>query len=209
MPVSQHHPALTPEAQKMGLDRIIFFSDAVIAIAMTLMALEIHVPETVDAQHLHQALIDLLPTVQTYLLSFLVTALYWIEHHRMFRYVRRYDGGLIWLNLLFLILIVLVPFPTDLVDRFGDHDPLVVTLYAALLTLTGLSVALMWWYATHRRRLVDPDLDPALVRHILLVRLSVPAVFLITIPIAWLSPVVAEYCWMAVFPLTLAWHLLW
>jgi len=190
------------EANKIGLDRIIFFSDAIIAIAMTLMALEIQVPDTVAVEQLRQGLLDMLPTLQNYMLSFLVVAIYWVEHHRMFKYVRRYDGGLVWLNLLFLALIVLVPFPTDLVDRFGDRDSLVVVIYAVCLALTGLALVVIWRYVTHRHRLVDADLDPALIKMVSWTRLVAPAVFLLSVPIALLNPVAAMYSWTAIFPLS-------
>jgi uncharacterized membrane protein len=189
------------EADKTGLDRLISFSDAIIAFAMTLMAMEIAIPDTVTVEQLHQSLLDMLPTLQNYMLSFVVVAVYWVQHHRTFKYIRRYDGGLMWLNLLFLALIVLVPFPTDLVDRFGDEDSLVSMIYASSLALTGLALVVIWCYATHNHRLVDADLDPALIRMVTRSRLVAPVVFLLSIPVAWLNPVIAMYMWIAVFPL--------
>ncbi len=189
----------TLEAEKVGLDRIIFFSDAVIAIAMTLMALEIQVPETVDVVDLVPALYDVVPTLIAYAVSFLVVAIYWIEHHRMFRYIRRYDAGLIWINFLFLILIVLVPFPTDLLDRYTE-ETLTVVLYAVQVSLIGLVVALLWWYASRNHRLVDADLDENFIRKGVIIRVSMPLVFILSIPIAMVNPTMAIYSWVAVFP---------
>jgi uncharacterized membrane protein len=197
------------DREKIGLDRILFFSDAIIAIAMTLMALEIQLPESVAVEHLRQALTETLPTLQNYMLSFLVVAIYWVEHHRMFKYITGYDGRLVWLNLLFLAMIVLVPAATDLVDRFGDQDPLAVVIYAACLAATGFAVALIWWYATRRHRLVDADLDPSLIRLVTWSRLMAPIVFLLSIPIAFLDPDAAMYTWITIFPLSFVPNLLY
>ncbi len=91
-------------------------------------------------------------------MSFLVIGLYWQGHHRMFRLINRFDDRLVWINLLFLLCIVVIPFPTTVL---GEHAnaPAAVILYAGVLALTGLLQAAMWLYATHRRRLVDTTLE--------------------------------------------------
>ena len=81
------------------LDRVVFFSDAVFAIAMTVLALSLHIPARTTDAGVAQALRDALPSIYTYALSFAVVGLYWIAHHRMFRYIRRFDATLLALNL--------------------------------------------------------------------------------------------------------------
>src|SRR5688572_2585814 len=87
--------------ESLGLDRIVFFSDAVIAIAITLLALDIRLPELDEPNGaaLRDALWDLRPNYLSYLISFFVIGMYWQVHHRIFREVRRYDERLVWLNL--------------------------------------------------------------------------------------------------------------
>jgi uncharacterized membrane protein len=145
------------------------------------------------------------PTLTSYALSFLVVGIYWIEHHRMFRVIRRYDTGLLWLNLLFLFMIVLIPFPTDLIDRFEGQQTAVI-LYAGVLAVTGLVVAGLWRHATYKHRLVDEDLSPETIRKGLWIRLAIPAAFLISIPVAFVNPWAAMFVWPACFVLALFLH---
>ncbi len=86
------------------LDRLIFFSDAIFAIVMTLLVLEIRVPEVppgLTAEEVPGEVFDLWPKFFSYVLSFLVIGSYWVGHHQTFRYVMSYDRTLLWLNLLF------------------------------------------------------------------------------------------------------------
>ena len=98
----QTHPA----NEELGLERIVFFSDAVMAIAITLLAIDLKVPEiaaSVAAAELPGALSELAPRFMSFIISFFVIGIYWMSHHRYFRFIKRYDGGLIVLNLLFLV----------------------------------------------------------------------------------------------------------
>ncbi|MEN9685099.1 MAG: hypothetical protein RLZZ28_885, partial [Bacteroidota bacterium] len=94
------------------LERLILFSDAVFAIAITLLIIEIKVPELheVSTQTIKQALAEKFPEFFGFVLSFAVVGLFWSTHHRLFGYVSSYDNGLLWLNLLCLFWIVIVPF---------------------------------------------------------------------------------------------------
>jgi uncharacterized membrane protein len=94
------------------LDRLIFFSDGIFAIAMTLLVLEISVPEVpsdLAAAEVPAEVLALWPKFFSYVLSFLVIGTYWIAHHQTFRYVASYDRTLLWLNLLFLLSISFIP----------------------------------------------------------------------------------------------------
>lgn len=96
------------------LDRIIFFSDAIFAIVMTLLILDIPVPEIAPGlaqAELPSRVLELWPKFFSYVLSFLVIGTYWLAHHGTYRYIESYDRGLMWLNLLFLLSISFVPFP--------------------------------------------------------------------------------------------------
>ena len=185
---------------RLGLDRIISFSDADIAVAVTLLVVQVQMPESVPADQLPQALRELIPTFTSYVFSFYIVAVYWIEHHRMFKYIKRYDDGLIWLNLLLLMLIAVVPFATNLLDTHSGEQ-IVVFLYAALIAAVGLLTTGMWWYATHGHRLVDKDLCPLVIRRGIVVRLVAPAVLIVSIGIAIFSAPAAMYAWFTIIPL--------
>jgi uncharacterized membrane protein len=139
-------------------ERIVFFSDAVFAIAITLLALEIKPPETAPAagawQHL-LSLLDLWPKMLSFVISFLVIGALWTAHHRIFSFIQRYDRRLIWLNLLFLLCIAFMPVPTALLGNTGD-DLVSVCVYAGVLAMTGVAQWAIWHHATWRRRLVTP-----------------------------------------------------
>ena len=180
------------------LDRIVFFSDAVFAIAITLLVLDIQVPEISDdlvAEELPAQLLALWPKYFGYVLSFVVIISFWNIHHSIFSDIRGYDRGLIWLNSIFLMFVAFVPFPTSLVSEYGDHQ-LPVAIYAATLAIGRLLLTLIYWYATSGHRLVDSKLDPQTVRFFLLRGLTIPVIFLLTIGISFFSVSAAIYSWL-------------
>jgi len=102
-------------------ERTAFFSDAVFAIAMTLLAVEIAVPATPGGD-LEPALLELVPELVSYVLSFAVVGVYWMTHHRYFALLRSYTPGLQRLNLLMLMFVALVPFATHLLGIHPDES---------------------------------------------------------------------------------------
>lgn len=176
--------------------RIQAFSDAVFAIAITLLVLDLDIPASTDPDRLTSALGDLWPQYLAFALSFAVIGMYWISHHATFRFVQRYDGTLLWLNLLLLATIVAIPFPTRVLADFGDTRSAVV-LYAGVLCAAGTASAVLWWYAA-RRDLLRPDLDDTAIRVRLRRALSAPVVFAVSIPVALATPN-AVYLWLLLF----------
>jgi len=178
------------------LDRIIFFSDGVFAIAITLLVIGLRVPalpQHVANSELSRRLLDEWPRVLSYAVSFAVIGLYWIGHHRSFRHIRRFDHRLILLNLAFLGLIAFLPFPTAVLGRYGGHRSAVV-LYAGSLALAGLASTALWLYAW-QARLADVGLRRA---RYLAARAAIPVVvFAGSIPIAFLSPSAAQLSWLS------------
>lgn len=191
-----------PTEGDTGLERIIFFSDAIFAIAMTLLVIDIKVPEigtagAPAAEELTRRLVELTPKFLSYVISFLVIGLYWIAHHRDFRLIKRYDANLIMINLLFLLCIAFLPFPTALFGDYGDQQVALI-FYAVSLAITGLLLAGLWLYATSGRRLVDKDLDSRLIAYITLRTLLTPLVFLLSIAISFWNLRIAEYSWVLI-----------
>jgi uncharacterized membrane protein len=186
---------LVPEqSSSRELDRLIFFSDAVFAIVMTLLVLDIRVPD-VATQDVPSSIFELWPKILSYVLSFLVIGLYWIGHHQTFRYVRSYDRTLLWLNLVFLLSISFIPFPTDLLGEYGELR-FAVIFYAASLGMARLLLALVWWYIVSGPIQTSDDLDRGLANYHFLRSLAIPAIFFLSIGIAFLSPNAAVASWV-------------
>lgn len=189
---------------RLELDRIIFFSDAVFAIAITLLALNLKSPN--DYSHsdsLNHLFAIVLPEFQSYVISFLVIALYWIGHHRYFRYIKRYDYTLVWLNILFLMCIVFLPFSTAVLDHYPERRTAVL-FYAVSMALTGLMKAAVWGYAARNRRLISLHLPRHQVRSLTLRTWIPPLVFLVSIPLAYLNASIAEVSWLLILLLFVA-----
>lgn len=182
-------------------DRLLALSDAVVGIAITLLVLEITVP-TVPAGSTTAILPDLVAEqwheFLAYVLSFLIIGQYWVLHRRIFVHVDRHDRGVLWLNLLFLLMVAFVPYATSLFttypDRFG------VTVYAGVLATTGLTLTLLWGYAS-RNELLEDGLTSRTVR-IQAVRFLVsPVVFIVSMAVATVSPPLAIGSWLLLVPL--------
>ncbi|MGZ4941976.1 MAG: TMEM175 family protein [Halobacteriota archaeon] len=189
-----------------ALDRLIFFSDAVFAIAITLLVLNITVPiiaPGAEGTELSSALLATVPKLFSYALSFLVIGAYWMAHHRTFHYVIRYDRGLAWRNLLFLLFIGLIPFPTGVVGTYGDQLAAAL-LYAAVLTITGLLMALLWYHISHNHRLLPKTVTTQFIRASTWRSLSSPIVFLASMAVAFVSVPAAESMWFLVFVINAA-----
>jgi uncharacterized membrane protein len=181
------------------LDRIVNFSDAVFAIVITLLVLDIRVPQIPPAlvsQELPGRILDLSPKFLSYVISFLVIAIYWQAHHRVFRPIRSYDRTLLWLNFLFLMAISFLPFPTSLLGEYAGEQ-LSVAIYAANAATASLLLVSISWYATSGHRLVASDsVDDEAERFQRMQALAVPAVFLLSIAISFFSPMAAMYSWL-------------
>jgi uncharacterized membrane protein len=183
------------------LDRLVFFSDAVFAIAITLLVLSINVPQIPAdrvAEELPGQLLDLWPQVFSYVISFLVIFSFWTAHHSIFNVIRGYDRGLMWLNALFLMFVAFLPFPSALLGRYGDQQ-LVVALYAASMAITSLLLTVVRWYATTGGRLTDSALDRGIVRTYQIRGLIIPLIFLVSIGISFISVRLATYTWVLLF----------
>ncbi len=193
-------PDLEPERPAAGtLDRLIFLSDGVFAIAMTLLVVELTVPDLASntAGDLIQGLAALGPRYFSFSVSFLVIASYWRAHQRIFTYVVRSDDRLVWLNVVLLLCIAFQPFPTSVMGRYGNQA-VAVALYAGTLAVTGVILLVLWIYAVSGRRLVSADLDRRLIQHQMWRFATVPVVFVASIAIAQVNPSAAEYSWLSI-----------
>jgi uncharacterized membrane protein len=182
-------------AEERDLGRIVAFTDGVMAVAITLLVLNIDVPD-VSGEDLGHALGDLAPSFAAYILSFALIGRYWVIHHNLFETLRAFDGTLMGLNLLFLLLIALVPFSTDLFDSY-HHEPLAAAVFAATL---GFGALVHWAMTVHtaRRRFVHPRYRADAEQSGSFVALGIASVFFLSVPVAFLSLTVAEILWISV-----------
>jgi uncharacterized membrane protein len=187
------------------VERTAFFSDAVFAIAMTLLAVDIKVPQ-VPGDELGRAVVEQFPEFGAYLLSFVVTAAYWLSHHRLFRLLSGFTVVLQRLNLALLLLVALIGYAADMIAFHGDQV-LGVVAYAAILGLIGVVNTAMWLYAGHRGLFQD-DVHPRLLAYARTRVAVTPAVFLLSIPIALLNPAAATYSWTAIVVVNLLFRVL-
>jgi uncharacterized membrane protein len=138
--------------------RVEAFSDGVLAIVITLLVLDIKVPQSVPDGNaaLWQALAQQLPTLGAWALSFVFVLVFWVAHHSFFDHLARIDRGLLWLNGLFLLCISFTPFPTAVFGLYPGRSAAVTLLSGAML-LTAGSFWLMRWYATTQAHLFRPE----------------------------------------------------
>jgi uncharacterized membrane protein len=179
--------------ERTELGRINSFSDGVMAVAITLLVLNIEVPDVADSQVPHQ-LHELAPSIASYALSFALVGRYWVIHHRLFEVLKGFDGTVMVLNLVFLALIALVPFATELQDTYGDV-PEALAVFGGLLGLAGLVHWLMRQY-TLRRGFIRDQRARATQLEGGVVAISIAAVFFLSVPVAFLSTTAAHALWV-------------
>jgi uncharacterized membrane protein len=161
------------------LDRLFALIDGVYAIALTLLAVELVLPQA--SEHLHgetllQSILASWPKMLGFLTSFTIIALFWHGHHRAFHYLRRFDGRLDWLTFVQLLSIVFIPFPTAIL---GEHvsDPVAQEFYFGTILVSGLVTMALWWYVSSEHRLVDVELSSEVIRRFHLTLLTGPVAF--------------------------------
>lgn len=194
----------TQHTDQLDMERIVFFSDAVFAIAVTLLALEIRLPESEtlleDSQLLSQ-LGGIWHLYLGYFISFIVIGIFWMAHHRKFRLIKRYDTRLMLLNLLLLMVIAFIPFPTSLISKYPGQTSTI--FYALTMILGELLLGVIWWYASANNRLTSPSLDAKLRRKQFINPVAATLVFLASIGVALIDPDLAKLAWFLILPVTL------
>ncbi len=198
---SQMHNELRKEFQ---LERLILFSDAVFAIAITLLVLEIKIPEihnNVSDKVLLKELVHLIPKFVGYFISFMLIGIYWTVHHRIFGYVINFDSKLLRLNLMFLFFIALMPFSTGFYSEYvgiefiRDQLKVPMTFYVLNYCFAGFVNYLIWSYLSNpANKIISRPIEPYTVFMMKLRAATVPLVFLLMLIVAYIVNVaVAVY----------------
>ena len=175
--------------------RIVAFSDGVFSIAITLLVLNLSIETGLAKSEVGAALWDQHEQLLAFAISFAVIGRFWLVHHRFFGEVTAFDGRLIALNLLYLGFIVLVPFSSEVLGEYGGQTPSVV-LYAANLSAVVL-LGLLMTADAHRAGLTSAD--DSTKRESRVRSTYIAAVFLLSIPVAFLSPSIASFMWLVLF----------
>jgi uncharacterized membrane protein len=196
--------------KEFQLERMILFSDAVFAIGITLMAIEIKLPEHVDysADTLPHELLKLVPLFIAYAASFFFIGKTWYEHLRIFSLLKDFDKGLVVRNLFMLFFIGLFPFSVTLVSRPHNTSMIPVIIYFSVIMLCSGSQLMLQHYILIKKPAlrIQTDIQEALLRfkktRLVIIILTVTFIFVLTTlaviedpllkPIAW--------CWFMIFP---------
>jgi TMEM175 potassium channel family protein len=194
--VTRREAAKKREDNEIEFSRIVAFSDGVFAIAITLLVLELKIPDRLaEGETVAGALWDQREQFLAYAISFAVIGRYWVNHHRFFGEVTGFDPRLLTLNLFYLAWIVLIPFSSQLLGDFGS-DTAGVVVYALNLTAVTL---VGWWMAADAQRAGLTRLEDDEEREYRVRSFFVAFVFLLSIPIAFVSPSLAPFCWLSLW----------
>ncbi len=175
----------------MSKHRLEAFSDGVFAIAITILVLNLKLPEIVKTANLNhdlwRAIVDQWPRLLSYAISFGIVGLYWVGHHLMFHYIRHTDRMFLFINNLYLMVIAFMPFPAALLGQYGTTQAAII-VYAATLIVAGQLFNGLWRYATRHHRLVDPNLSDRVIRLVKKIISVAPVIYLAAIGLSFINP---------------------
>jgi len=187
-------------SDRWSTDRLEAFSDGVFAIAITLLVLEIGVPEA-GFDDLWQGIADQWPSYLAYVTSFLTIGGIWLGHHAIFRRLHEADGNVMRLNILLLMLVSFLPFPTKLVAEAIDStgaESTAVIFYGVALLATSLVVSALLRHIANHRDLLEPGVSAdeleAMERH------AAPSLgfYVVVVVLAIVLPQVAAFGYLAI-----------
>ncbi|HEY1854754.1 MAG TPA: TMEM175 family protein [Solirubrobacterales bacterium] len=195
--MTREQTAKRREENEVEFSRIVAFSDGVFSIAITLLVLNLslHQKDLVTDHEIWKALGEQWEPLLSYAISFAVIARFWLNHHRFFGDVVAFDGRLIGLNMLYLALVVLIPFSSEVLGEYGGHAPSVV-VYASNLAAVVIVGFLMFEDA---RRAGLTETDEQTWREGRVRAIFIVAVFLLSIPVAFLDPKLTPFFWLILF----------
>jgi uncharacterized membrane protein len=174
----------------VSTNRLEAFSDGVFAIAITLLVLELNVPE---GEHLWEQLKDQWPSFAAFFVSFWVIGIIWVNHHGVLDHLARADRGVLYLNLLLLFTVVFIPFPTALIAehlREGETDYIAALIYSGSFFAMGLAFSALWEYITRHRKKLGVKLSDDDVRRLSRsFQIGVPF-YAVAVATAFISPAV-------------------
>lgn len=193
------HNELKKEFQ---LERMILFSDAVFAIAITLLAIELKVPailHDVTDHKLAESLLELTPKFIGFFISFVIIGQYWTIHHRLFGFVVNFNLQLLWLNLFFLLAVVLMPFTSAFYSEYITYyikTP--VILYISNISFLGLMNFFMWRYVSNPKHGLSEGLAKPVAHYFSMRAIIVPITFILMALTYFIFPRIAVWMPMTI-----------
>ncbi|HEU5051822.1 MAG TPA: TMEM175 family protein [Hanamia sp.] len=202
-------PKHDKERQDFQLERFTFFTDGVCAICITLLVIEIKVPELpLPTDHLlWQSISHLSLRFLGFVISFGIIGHYWSVHHRIFGYVVKYTTGLLWLNLAFLFTVVLLPFSSGFLGQYSSYSNLKLpyAVYTFNMVLTGLMNCWLWLYVSNpKRKMLSREISRARIKLGLYRSLVIPVVFFISFLVSLFLPIISKLI-LLLIPIILHW----
>jgi uncharacterized membrane protein len=173
----------------MPKERLLALSDGVFAIVMTLLVLEIKLPEhigRINQPQLMKSLLEIAPKLEIYVITFITIGVFWIVHHFDFHYIKHIDRQFIWTNILLLLFITLIPFSSDLIGEFPNCH-IASIIYGLNMLFIWLIIFYSWRYATKNHRLVDENLNSRFIDYVSRRNLFIAFAFLISTVISIVS----------------------
>lgn len=193
--MARERPAKKREEHEIEFSRIVAFSAGVFSIAITLLVLNLRIPDTLSHGELGHALWSQHENLLAYAISFAVIGRFWVIHHSFFSDVKAFDGRLIVLNMLYLAWIVLIPFSSQVLGEYGGQLPAVL-VYS--VNLTGV-VAVGQWMRWDARRAGLAEGDAETGREELIGSVVIACVFLFSIVVALFDASIAPFTWLLLF----------
>ena len=187
-----HHP----HKQDFQVERLIFFSDAVFAIAITILVIELKVPivpENATEQDFLDEFSKQIPQIVGFVMSFFLIGIYWTAHHNMFGYVINYSKRLLWINLIFLFTIVIMPFTTAIYSEYSvteGHLKLIspYAIYVFNICITGIMNFILLAYITNPKNKISEYVPANYAKFGKTKSLVTPSIFLISLMICFIDP---------------------
>jgi uncharacterized membrane protein len=190
-----------PRKPDSTTERLEMFSDGVIAIAITLLVLQIKIPDAGPGE-LFGDLTRQWPGYVAYVLSFTTIGIMWVSHHSMFERIRHVDRGLLFTNLLLLLGIGFLPFPTALLAEYtkqgGTNSHVAAAIYSATMAAVGLAFLAIWGHLVRHPYLLGDDVDPANLRRSFRRSIVGPAVYTLSIAVAFVSAIACYFVYAAI-----------
>lgn len=184
----------------MSTARLETFADGVFAIAATLLVLNVDAVVGEGADNLGETLLDHYPAYIGYVVSFLTIGIIWVNHHTLLDLVERADRPFLFANVVFLMCVAFIPFPTRLIaERLGEDGARGAALaYGITLTATAIMFSVVWFSASIGRRLLRDDADDQVVRGITRSFLPGPWIYLAATLVALVSPTTSAILYGAI-----------